>query len=294
MSKNVLRKAVSMTALFSFMYLAFSGVIMYITPPGRIAYWADWRILGMNKTMYNETHVTMSMLFLVCMGLHIWLNWKPIVSYMKNKSGSLVIFTRETVFGLLLALIFVAGTLAGTAPFSTVTDALADIKDEYEYSLGNPPYPHAELTTLLAFIKRLKFDENQAVQILKAENIQFTMDQNLKTIADNNGIDPADIYNMLKPSQMDGAEDEPVIMYEGVQDGVDMSKYESMMGSGMGKKTIESAAAGAGISIDKALERLNKYDIQAEASDTLKDIGTEAGVMPMDIYIIIDSGVKPE
>ncbi len=95
MTKSVLRKAVSMTSVFSFLYLAFSGVVMYFTPPGRIAYWADWRIFGLNKTMYNETHMTIGLLFIVCMILHIWLNWKPIMNYMSNKSGSFVFFYKR-------------------------------------------------------------------------------------------------------------------------------------------------------------------------------------------------------
>jgi len=213
---------------------------------------------------------------------------------MKNRSGSFVFFTKETVLGFLLSVVFLAGTLAGTAPFSNILDSLNNIKDDYEYSLGNPPYPHAELTTLLAFIKRMKFDEKAAVEILNKENISFTMEQNLKTIAENNSTDPATIYNLLKPTQKKGAEDEPVVMYEGVQDGVDMSKYENMMGSGMGKKSVADAAEKSGIPLSKALSRLKKYDIEATGSDTLKDVGNEAGIMPMDIFIIIDSGVKPE
>jgi hypothetical protein len=83
-------------------------------------------------------------------------------------------------------------------------------------------------------------------------------------------------------------------MYEGVQEGVDMSKYESMMGSGMGKKSIADAAAQVGISVEEALNRLMKYNIEANENDSLKSVGEEAGTMPMDIFIIIDSGVKPE
>lgn len=294
MNKSVLRKAVSMTALFSFIYLAFSGVVMYFTPAGRIAYWADWRIFGMNKTMYNQTHITISMLFIVMMALHIWLNWKPIANYMKNSSGKMIVFTKETVFGLLLSVIFIWGTLAAVPPFENVLFALDNVKEDYEYSLGNPPYPHAELTTMAAFIKRMKFDEEKAVAVLNENGIKFTMEENLKTIANNNNTDPAHIYDMLKPTQAAGAEDEPIKMYEGVQDGVDMSKYESMMGSGMGKKSIQSAAENAGISVEEAIARLKKYDISAGENDSLKDVALDAGIMPMDVYIIIDSGVKPE
>lgn len=289
-----MRKAVSMTALFSFIYLTFSGVVMYITPPGRIAYWADWSIFGMDKTMYNQTHTTMSMLFIAVMVLHIWLNWKPLFSYMKNRAGKVVVFTRETVFGLLLSVVFIVGTLTLTPPFGTVVNSLDSVKEGYEESLGNPPYPHAELTTLSAFIKRMKFDENQAVEVLQNAKIRFTMEQNLKTVAEYNNTDPAHIYEILKPTRKEGAEDEPIQMYDGVQNGVDMSKYESMTGSGMGKKNVADVAESLGLTLEEAIERLNHYDIKAEGADTLKDVGASAGVMPMDIYIIIDSGVKPE
>jgi hypothetical protein len=189
-----------MASLFSFIYLAFSGIVMYFTPAGRIAYWADWRIFGMNKTMYNQTHITISMLFLVLMVLHLWLNWKPLLSYMKNRSGRLVIFTKETILGFILAVLVVWGTLALVPPFGNILFALDDIKEDYEYSLGNPPYPHAELTTMAAFIKRMKFDEAKAVEILNAEGIKYSMEENLKTIANNNNTDPAHIYALLKPT----------------------------------------------------------------------------------------------
>jgi len=187
MSKGIFRKAVSMTALFSFIYLSFSGIVMYFTPAGRVAYWADWRFFGMNKTMYNQTHTTISLLFLATMVLHIWLNWKPIVNYMKNRSGKMVVFTRETLFGFLLSMVFVVGTLTMSAPFSNVIGFFDDIKMASEERLGNPPYPHAELTTMGAFIARMKFDSEKAIQVLKEAGYRFTMEQTLKAIADKNG-----------------------------------------------------------------------------------------------------------
>jgi len=294
MNKNVLRKAVSMTGLFSFIYLTFSGVVMYITPAGRVAYWADWRMFGMNKTMYNETHVTVSLLFLVSMVLHIWLNWKPIINYMRSKSGTLIVFTRETVLGFMLSVLFISGTLGMVSPFSDILFFFEDVKDGYEESLGNPPYSHAELTTLAAFIKRMKFNERRALELLDGADIRYSMDETLKKIGENNGTDPASILKIMLPSKIEGTENQPVRIYEGVQDGIDMSKYENMMGSGVGKKSVANAAENAGVTLKKALERLAVYNIKAKSQSTLKDVGTEAGIMPMDVYIIIDSGVKPD
>lgn len=292
MSKGVLRKTVSMTALFSFIYLAFTGIVMYVIPPGRIAYWADWRIFGMSKTMYTETHTMISMLFLVSMILHIWLNWRLLLSYMRDGSGRFIILTRETIAGILLAAVFVGGTIFMVPPFATVVNKLTDIKEGYGGSLGNPPYPHAELTKLGTFVKRMNIDTAEALSILSREGIRFIPDDTLKTIAEENATDPAHIYALLKQAQK--SEPQDVHMYEGVQNGVDMSKYDSMMGTGMGKKTVKDSAGSAGISVDEAIKRLAKYSISAAPDDRLKDLGAKADMVPIDIYIIIDSGVKPE
>ena len=293
MNKRVLRKAVSMTSVFSFLYLTFTGVVMYITPPGRIAYWADWHIFGLNKTMYNETHVTVSMLFIVCMALHIWLNWGSIMNYMSHKSGGFVFFTKETLLGLLLSIAFIAGTLMMVAPFSTVLNALSDYKDEYEYTLGNPPYSHAELTNLEAFIARMKLDKSKAEELLQEAGIEYQMEQTLLDIAKNNKTDPAQVYNVLKPAKMAKTKSTPRKTSRSSNSGLDMSKYDSLTGTGMGNKSVKRIAENLDISIKTALERLKKYNIEASENDKLKEVGAIAGVIPMDVYIIIDSGIKP-
>lgn len=295
MSKSVLRKAVSMTAMFSFLYLAFSGVVLYFVPQGRIAYWADWRFLGMSKTMYGDTHITMSMLFLLAMVLHIWLNWKPIVNYMKNSSGALVVFTKETVLGFVLSVLFLAGTLMAFPPFSSITMFLNDYKDDYEYTLGNPPYPHAELATLTAFIARMKLDKEIAFRLLDKEGAIYSENDTLQTIARNNNTKPAVIFDIIKPAKIRKVLDKPAESEKPKSSvGVDMSKYESMMGTGMGKKTVRAAAEKAGVPVEEAISRLEKNGVEAVKSDVLKELAGKSGLMPMDIYIIIDSGVKPE
>ncbi|PLX66225.1 MAG: hypothetical protein C0603_12520 [Denitrovibrio sp.] len=291
MNKNVLRKAVSMTSTFSFLYLAFTGIIMYIVPPGRIAYWADWRIFGLNKEMFTETHTTISMLFLVCMVLHIWLNWKPIMNYMSNRSGKFVLFTKETLFGFVLSVIFIVGTLMMVPPFGNIVNAINDYKEDYEYTLGNPPYSHAELTNLTAFIARMNFDTELAKVALDKANIKYDMMDTLKTISRNNNKRPADIFEILKSSKI--KKSTPVKEVTATSDGIDMSKYESMMGTGMGKKSVERIAESLNISVDTAIERLKKHGIEATAKDKLKDVGGVAGIVPMDVYIIIDTGLKP-
>jgi len=291
MTKNVLRKTVSMTAVFTFIYLAFSGIVMFFIPPGRIAYWADWQVFGMTKTMYNQTHQTVSILFLAAMVLHIWLNWGAIMKYMKNRSGKFIFFTKETTLGFVLSIIFIAGTLSLTAPFGNFVQAVDDYREGYGETLGNPPYGHAELSTLAVFIKKMNLDSEKAEEMLKDNNIRYDMDKNLKTIGEENRMSPAGIYEIIKHAK---SESEKKADSEISSDGIDYSKYDALAGSGMGKKTIADAAEHAGVGIDKAMANLKKNGIEAEPDAKLKDVAEASGIVPMDIYIIIDTGLKPD
>lgn len=42
---TMLRKIISLTTFFSFVLLIISSVMLYVVPEGRVAYWADWRII---------------------------------------------------------------------------------------------------------------------------------------------------------------------------------------------------------------------------------------------------------
>lgn len=289
MIRTVIRRTVSMASLFSFIYLAFTGIILYIMPQGRVAYWADWHIFGLNKDNIGQTHTTISMLFVILMILHVWLNWSSIVLYMRNRSKKFVIFTPETLTGFILACAVFFGTLYSIAPFSTVNSALADFKEDYEYTLGNPPYGHAELSTLAVLMERMDIDSAKAQKMLKARGYTYDLDKTVKEIARNNNVRPAEIYEVIKTARVKKL---PVAA-DTSKPAIDMQKYEALKGTGMGMKTVAEAADKCGISEGEALSRLAKNGVKAKADDTLKDAAEYGNVTPMDVYIIIDTGTKP-
>ena len=81
-----MKKVTSLSLGFSFLIMSYTGVILYIAPHGRIAKWIDWHFLGLDKTQYQELHITSMVTFLVFGILHIYYNWKPIISYMKDST----------------------------------------------------------------------------------------------------------------------------------------------------------------------------------------------------------------
>lgn len=85
------RRTVSLTTFFSFILVLITSVVLYVEPHGRTAYWADWTMLGLSKTSWDDIHLTTGLLFLLAGLLHVWLNWKPITAYMKSKAQTLTL-----------------------------------------------------------------------------------------------------------------------------------------------------------------------------------------------------------
>ena len=65
------RKITFLTALLAFTFLFITSIVLYIVPQGRVANWADWRLLGMSKTEWGNVHVNMGLLFIVSILLHL-------------------------------------------------------------------------------------------------------------------------------------------------------------------------------------------------------------------------------
>ncbi|MCD6320314.1 MAG: DUF4405 domain-containing protein [Candidatus Desulfofervidaceae bacterium] len=69
---------------FVFLLMAFSGAILYITPYGRIAYWTNWHLLGLDKAQWEAVHTVLSILFLIAACFHLYYNWRLFIHYLRN------------------------------------------------------------------------------------------------------------------------------------------------------------------------------------------------------------------
>ena len=125
-----IRKATSLTVLLTFVLLVLTSVILYIVPHGRVAYWADWHLWGLTKTQWGNIHINLGLLLLLGISLHIYYNWKVIVSYFKDKARRLKIFTKEFSIALALTIVFIMGTCLEIPPFIWVIEISESVKDK--------------------------------------------------------------------------------------------------------------------------------------------------------------------
>lgn len=246
-----LKKITSLIMLWAMIVMTFTGIMLFITPPGRVANWANWELLGISKELYGQLHSTFMVLFIVATILHIYYNWKPLISYMKNQAKKFIIFTNEMIVATVITLVFIAGTVYEVPPFSSFLNFGEEIKESWEKDYGTAPYSHAELSSLQSFCKKLGFDLEKSQNILTQNHITFKTSQSLSQIAKDNGVSPKFIYELLKKHFA--------------------SNGKIVELSGLGKKKIKDVAQTLGISTKEFIAKLKTVGIEANSEDKFKE-----------------------
>jgi len=196
-----IRKIASLTAALSFLLMVLTSIVLYIVPHGRVAYWADWRLWGLSKSDWGNIHINLGLLFLTALFLHIYYNWKPLVSYLKDKSKQIKIFTPEFNVAIVVTIGFAVGSCFLVPPFSWVMTLNDYIKDAGVEKYGEPPYGHAEQSSLKTFCKKMNLDIAKSMELLhqagySAENGDITLEE----IGRSFNTPPQQIFETIKPA----------------------------------------------------------------------------------------------
>jgi hypothetical protein len=266
------RKAISLTALWAFGLLILTSIILYIVPVGRVAYWADWRLWGLTKTQWGELHINLGLLFLIAGGLHIYLNWNAILVYLKTRSKRLRIFTRDFNIATALTALVMLGTYYELPPFSTVIAVSSAIKDAGAVKYGEPPYGHAELSSLKTFADRMGWNLGQSLARLEQNGFQMADAQlTLKDAAVKYGVTPQQIYQAMQPAAGTAPR----------------TKLPVTPPPGIGRQTLADLGRFYQIDIPELLRALEAQKIGATADLTIKEIAEQDQRAPQDLYGLI-------
>ena len=269
-----------MTMVWSLIVLVFNSVVLYVVPEGRIANWADWHFWGLDKHDWSAQHTTVGFLFIFAALLHIYYNWKPILSYMKDKAKKLKVFTAASSIGLGLTVIFVVGTYLDVPPMSTIVEFSEQIKEGAAKKYGDPPYGQAQSSSLKGFTSRMGLDLNRSMELLREAGIEVTDDKEMvQDIAKRSGNTPQQIYDIIKPSGMSPTTPGADTLSD---DGAD--KAMNPPKSGMGKKTITQLCEEIGQDCDMIIAGLKQRGMTIDPDQKLKDLAAENGTGPMQIY----------
>jgi len=169
-----------------------SGIVLYIMPHGRVAYFTGWRFLGLDKDQWGNLHIIFGILISIGAIWHIYLNWKVMKKYLLRK---------ESAIALGISLVIGIGTVANLPPFSWVAEVEEVIKNSWPENKMKPPIPHAELMPLKKLCKKVGIPVPLAVATLKKHNLKFSPEMTLGEIGKENGMTPAEVWELLKPLQ---------------------------------------------------------------------------------------------
>lgn len=281
--KQTWRGFVSLTILLSAIISAFTGIVLYFVPQGRVARWILWDFLGMGKDAWGGIHTLSSYLFLIFFVFHVLNNLTSIKNYLVKKSGGINQGPQLLAAIIISVVIFVSGAFS-LYPLHYVMEFGEYLKGMAVSSPDDePPFGHAEEVPLASFCRKMDIDVSKAMTLLRENGIKIeNKEKTLAEVAIENKTSPLDIYLMIKELEVLPVVT-PVSDASGNSEASDeevwtVEKVEKVFNqAGQGRKTVEDVAKQLNIPVEKALKRLAAKGIEAKASDTLKDL---KGILP--------------
>jgi len=259
------QRFVSLTAGLSFILIFISSGVLYFIPDRGVTGWTAWRFLGLDKQQWDNLHINLGILFLVFIVWHIYFNWKPIKAYLKVKKKWKV-FTKEFNVALVVTVLFAAGTITMTLPFSFLVNIGNGIKAVNSLDDGNPPFGYAEYSTLEDFCLLTHIEKEQALKRLKAKGITFSSPKaTLKEIASANNTSPKSLFLIIRDTA---------------------TKFilPTDLPVGMARKSLARLQQEYWMELDKFIKHLKYYDISATPESTFKKLAKEHSLHPAQLY----------
>ncbi len=249
------RVFISFGLFIALVMMLISGVILYISPPGRVANWTDWRMIGLTKRGWQHQHIIFGFAFLILSLFHLFvINWKAFFSYLKSKTTEGLKSPGELLTIILLSVFFGIGTYYGIQPFLAVIKFGDAISGSWERQEKQAPVPHAELMTLTQLAEQPGLGGDPAALKAKLEKAGLkvtSLDQTLAEIATSNGKTAEQVYEVIAPAKKEG---------------------HKLQWQGFGKKTVQDIADEGGVSATSLQLALHQKGIEAKIDTPLKSI----------------------
>ncbi len=266
------RALTSVLMTLGFLMLALSGLVLFLAPPGRVANWTNWTMLGLRKSDWGGLHIWFGALFLGMSAAHVCFNWRPLAGYLKNRATRSLGFRLEWAVAAGLVVIVFGGTRAGVPPFSSLLAWNESLKESWDRPAERAPIPHAELLTLAALAEKGGVELTAAQARLSARGIAGVPAETVvQKIADDAKLSARQVYEIILAGPPAAAS----------------GHTEGKAGGGPGWKTLAQFCADEGIALDGARARLAARGFKADAGQTLREIASSSGQKPYELVELI-------
>jgi hypothetical protein len=267
------RAFISVMTALSFAAMSVTGVVLFVMPPGRIAYWTGWRMLALTKDQWDGLHIWFSLIFMVAALLHLYLNWRSLLSYFRHKVRRVFALRTEWLTALVLCGIVGWGTLARVGPFSSLLTWNQAIKHGWDTRANQAPIPHAELMTLNELAQKTEgLEIDTMVANLRAAGLAVPSPNiALGDLAEQAGLTPMRLYAI--------AAGQSVAPRAGGGRGANRLGPQPG-GYGIGRLTLRQYAQQQNLDGQIAVQKLREKGFTATPEMTLREIAGTGGVHP--------------
>ncbi|RKX79283.1 MAG: hypothetical protein DRP87_03575 [Spirochaetes bacterium] len=214
-----LRAFTSIFLAFSFINLILTSIVLYVVPPGRVANWLNWRLLGLTKDQWAAMHTVVGYAFLILSVLHIILNWKVLINYIRYKVKNSVRRLPELVLSFVFVLVLSFGSIYNWFPISYITEFGENISNSWETKAilegaGNITPEEVESVpgstgeeskigsgwgrkTIAEVSKELSVNIDTVISKLKERGIATTSGERMKDLSERYNVGFEDIYYII-------------------------------------------------------------------------------------------------
>jgi hypothetical protein len=212
------RGLTSLIVTLAFLVLATTGVIMYISPQGRVVNWTGWNVLGLSKQQWIAVHTTMALLFVIASCFHVYFNWQALVRYFVLKRR--LHLKREMVGAVAVVTVVFAGTVFEIPPFSSIIALNGHAKGHWEHQVGGWTAGSRLRDSTLTDFKESTVSETvfqkdfagpgiqslcesnnlpleKALGVLQQQGFTAKAQSTLKALAEQKGMTPAEVRDLL-------------------------------------------------------------------------------------------------
>ncbi|MFH0825707.1 MAG: DUF4405 domain-containing protein [Pseudomonadota bacterium] len=284
------RGFVSLLTAAGFIVMTVSGLVAYVVPHGRIAYWTDWSFLGLTKENWGNMHIAASILFVSAGCFHIYLNWKPLMRYIAGTAQEGLKLKRELFLTLALTAFVLFSAIFRVPPLSYLLDLSDFAKESWVSREYEPPFGRAELLGLDSFCRKMDIPVEKAVDALRAKGISVRdVNEPLQDMARRNKLSALKLYMAIKHLEEKHA---PAVADRSLTPRMVEDQFS---GSGVGRKTMGEVAASLKLDVATMKQRLAAVKIGVRDDEPIKQAAERTGLQPIELLkVMLIDGYKPQ
>lgn len=285
-NKQSARSLVSFLVAWSFLILTVTGLVLYVVPQGRVAYWVHWSLVGLEKEQWGWIHMLFGGLFIVSGVLHLYFNWNTFKTFLAARVKGHLKLKREALVATVITALILVTAAWRLPPSSWVIDLNDAVKAAWITSPElEPPFGHAEQVSLAVMATRMRLDLDAAMRALHERGLRFHgKGSTLEAIARDNDTTPMAVYAIIASHKADTGSRPLPRSREGLE--------AELAGTGLGRRSLAAICEDLGIDVDTSLARLAKAGVPADATETAKTVAGRHEMQPIDVVALM-LGIGP-